>query len=622
MAKNYAQRMRAKDVGLLVVVGLVAAVSCSSASTHREPAPSGSDESVATDASPESPSSTLDVAVLTSSGSDVEGLVVEPVAGDVPVPVGFNPAGPPVDIHVPDGVVVGPVMVSVPGLAPPSDAIPLLMHRNDAGGWESIPAVFAAGRYEAEVLSFSWYWPGWADTSADWVGSTAGKAVDAVGKVVGDGLNWIVGRTSQPEPCGSDPYPWVTSSGSPPDGAFHVCLEQNPTEDGSERVDVKIKSNRAFAMWVVVPRAGADFVWVEGSSWDLVGPVLNAFTAGPSERVLLGPGRTLTVGYQRPSLVASELTFFAYQDTVTQMFTLLTRHYGELDGALATVLAAISCFDKSLGGLANLSWEGAVECLSAVVGATESQLEQAFDRAVSSGRFALADGDRDAFRSAVFRTSRLRDAMAVMKKGAAVLTWTALAADGLTLAHDAGLGLVKGAGTLLVTLLSSPTPRPELPRDVRAVDFGNALLPGNSCRGNPYPIQLVGGEGSAGQDGEYREVWSVTVEGFADLDGNGVEDAVLDVGCSGGGLAVWTEIAPISVNADGSLYLVGGVSLGSNEYKVKTSGVLSVAGGSIVAAEVYDRGGEPECCFTGQATTTYTWTGSGFSSDTVREAEE
>jgi len=406
-------------------------------------------------------------------GTDVPAIRFSEVAGDVALPVGFNRAGPPVEIDVPQATIVEPVLVSVQGREPPVGAFPLLLHRNGAGFWESIPALFVDGRYEAEAMSFSWYWPGWADSAADWIGSTTGKVVDAAGNVVDAGFDWVTGRTDPPEPCGSDPYPWVSSSGSPPDGAFHVCLERNPGDDGSERVEVKVKSNRAFAMWVVVPRDGADYVWIEGSSWDLVGPVLMAFAGGPSERVLLGPGRTVTVGYRRPSAVAAQLQFFAYQDTITQLFTLLTRHVGEVNAELATLLATISCFDVGVEGLGEVSWDRGSDCVGAALGATANQVELAYDRTVASGRLALSDADNAAFRSSVLQTERLSSTLSKLKTVAGILASGRLAADGVILANDAALGLVANAGTLVVKLLPIPTddlPDPNLNKGIEGSD--------------------------------------------------------------------------------------------------------------------------------------------------------
>ena len=79
----------------------------------------------------------------------------------------------------------------------------------------------------------------------------AAGRVASFGDVADWGVDWATGRTDAPEPCGTAPYPWFGGSGVPPDGAFHVCLDKNPRDDGTERVEVKIKSNRAFAMWVV-----------------------------------------------------------------------------------------------------------------------------------------------------------------------------------------------------------------------------------------------------------------------------------------------------------------------------------------------------------------------------------
>jgi hypothetical protein len=390
------------------------------------------------------------------------------VTDAVPRPEGFTPASAPVDVAMPDGLVSAPVRLSLPGSAPPTGALPMVLHRNDVGWWEAVPAEYIDGSYTADVLSFSLFWPGWAATTADWILTTAGNAVDAAGNIIDSGFDWVTGRTDAPQPCGSDPYPWVASSGAPPDGAFHVCLEQNPRADGTERVEVKIKSNRAFAMWVVVPRTGADYVWVEGSSWDAIGPTLLAYTGGGSDRVLLGAGRTLTVGYTQPSAAASQ-RFFAYQDNITQIMSLLTRNVGESNAVIGTLLATIGCFDTGVTSIGDLTWDRAWNCLGSLLGASANQVELALDKAISSGRIALSSADREAFGAAVLKSNRLSTTLTALKKVAAVLGAARLAADAVVLANDAALGLVEGAGELTVDLVSPVV-------GLSASGFGTALF--------------------------------------------------------------------------------------------------------------------------------------------------
>ena len=472
----------------LVVLGVVATAACSSgAGTTSEPSPTLSTAAGTTEQSA-GPTSSDESATARLDDGDIEGAVIAELDVEVTPPAGFVPARDPVDVSVPPGVVLNPVLLGVPGSPPPSDAVPLMLHRNDSGGLEAIPALYYDGQYVALVRSFSWYWPGWAESAADWVDSTVDVVIDAAGDIVEGGANWLTGRTSPPEPCGSDPYEWVATSGSPADGAFHVCVEQNPADDGTERIEVKIKSNRAFAMWVSVPRTDADYVWVEGSSWDVVGPVLTAVAGVPADRVLLGPGRTLTVGYRRPADVGAELSFVANQDTVTQFVTMLNRHVGDINGELGTVLAMISCLDRDATAPALLSWDRVVECGSAAAGATTNQIEQALDRAIDSGRAGLSRGDRDRFVDAVLRTDQLNGALSALDTISGVLTWGRLAADAVVLANDAATALAQGAGTLNVTLI--PTPRPTTTPPTEAPPPADPVVA--SCEGlDTSPVMLT-----------------------------------------------------------------------------------------------------------------------------------
>jgi hypothetical protein len=392
--------------------------------------------------------SAISGSALAADGSPIVGVKIQLVGEVPPIPTGFIPGGAVVEVHAPDGLLSEPVSLRLGGGTPPTGTVPVLLHRNDAGGWEAVPAEFSGGVYSAQVMSFSWYWPGWLTRIDDW----SIEAVDS-------GFDWLTGRTDPPQPCETAGYEWVTSSGAPPDGAFHVCISPNPRPDGTERVEVKIKSNRAFAMWVVVPRLEADYVWIEDSGGDIIEELLSNLATGSNDRVLLGPGRTLSVGYLRPQVGGASQQFFAYQDTVTQLATLLQRNVGGLLGSVGTLLAVIECFDDGVKGLAAMNWSRAVTCFEATIGASENRVELALDAAIASGRASLAAGTRDRFVAEVLRSERLSTTLGALKKLSGIIAAGRFAADGVILANDAALGLVDGAGALTVTLRhSAPQP--------------------------------------------------------------------------------------------------------------------------------------------------------------------
>ena len=373
----------------------------------------------------------------------VDATVERLASGAADAPGEFVPAAAPVDIRVEFGSVAGPVTVELAGEAPPDGATPVVLHRNEAGVWESSRADFVDGVYRVEAMSFSWYWPGWVEDGVEWVGG----AIDS-------GWDWLTGRTDPPENCSTEPpYEWVAGTGAPPDGAYHVCYSENRPANGSERVEVRIKSNRALAMWVIVPRQGADYVWVEGSTWDTVGPVMTQVSGASSDAVLLGPGRTLTVGYQRPVELGSELEFFAYQDAVSQFASLLQRHAGEVVGEVGALLATMNCWNAGVPVASGFGWDQAASCFSSAIRFSGAHAESLVVDAIESGRLALSTGDRERLTQELITSGRLRNAATQLSTVSSVFDAGRLAADGVVMVRDLGAGWADQAGRLSIKLV-------------------------------------------------------------------------------------------------------------------------------------------------------------------------
>lgn len=147
--------------------------------------------------------------------------------------------------------------------------------------------------------------------------------------------------------------------------------------------------------------------------------------------------------------------------------------------------------------------------------------------------------------------------------------------------------------------------------DVRAVDVMNALLPEGVCTppGDGWPsggpVQLVDGTGetfrtpdepdkygSLVPQGNY--IAETVVAGYADVDGDGVEDVVSDLTCSGspqerccaGRGSIVSYAVVLGVDSDGRLSLVGhaiGPTTENSEYKTITG--VELVGSSVVTVE-------------------------------------
>lgn len=436
--------MRARQftwfVGAAMLIASCSADDATNPGTETE-TPATSDTSTT---SAEGPSDVTEVSVTNADGTPPAGLNVTPLAQPpVPTPDAFTPAGQTVDITIASTALSNPLRVELPGEPPPPDAFALVLHLNDAGTWEGIPAEYDDGSYVAWMGSFSPAIPGWARTAGRWFGSAVDGAAD-----------WATGRTDPPE-CRDDiaAYPWVAANNNPPaDGAYHVCVQTNPAVDGTERVEIKLKSNRSTAMWVAVPSQTADYLWVEDSMWDIARPVLAAATGGPADKVLLGPGRELSVGYTRPTVTTAELEFFAWQDNVTHLSSLLISQLGGIDADVGTLMAAIACLDQGLDVRA-LSVSELMSCAQAGLGFSMSQLEAAFGRV--KDQLFLTPSQTTEFTELFIKSQQLFAVADRLSKVAGVISAAEWASRGVTILNDQIASGTDMAGTYTVTLVPS-----------------------------------------------------------------------------------------------------------------------------------------------------------------------
>jgi Putative peptidoglycan binding domain len=459
-------KRRGLAVGVAVAVA-VSAVACSSSDVHstvadQTSAPS-SNVTLGTDSGAETTVVVDDIppGAVTLSGSD--GAAIAATVSDVdpasigPFPAGFTPAGGAVDIIVAEGAVTAPLTLSMPGIEPPGEMVPVFLHRNDAGLWEPDPATYANGTYTADVSTFSLRLPGWLDPRV-WLDN----AVD-----------WLTGRTDPPADC-SSAYQWVAVGTAPADGTFHACARNNPVPGtGVERVEVVIKSNRSVAMWITMPAQPYDFLWVEGvGEWTLLAPVITEIDqAFGDSRVLLPPGRTMTVGYTQPVGADMDLLFTSSQTTTTQVVSLLSKYLGDAAVIGGTVAALWCMYSASVGEnrdarLSELGLLDVVTCLGKFVAEiatnlTGSLLDITYRRMVNEGRFYLSTGAADGIEQLIGRaetTRQLSNVAAALKKIGSALLAAQLLSDATSMIADVTLGFTPGLNSFNVTLAGSPEP--------------------------------------------------------------------------------------------------------------------------------------------------------------------
>lgn len=172
---------------------------------------------------------------------------------------------------------------------------------------------------------------------------------------------------------------------------------------------------------------------------------------------------------------------------------------------------------------------------------------------------------------------------------------------------------------------------------IRDVDLQNTTYPANSCSQDGWasspPISVANGEGTAGDEYAdddlsqgYAEVYGVTVIGFSDLDEDGREDVVVQIGCSAGGSYGDQIVVPLTLDGR-DLTFVGPGNIGAVSTAPEHLGLVdaygsqrlariidaTLDGSDILVQESYDATGD-ECqgCHTGRATIRWSWDGSAW----------
>ncbi|MCD2187858.1 hypothetical protein [Actinomycetospora soli] len=180
-----------------------------------------------------------------------------------------------------------------------------------------------------------------------------------------------------------------------------------------------------------------------------------------------------------------------------------------------------------------------------------------------------------------------------------------------------GLGLLTGAVPALP--LGAGTAGP--PLDLRAVDWGDATLPGSVCR-SPGPIQLRGGQATSvpsafdGPTPNYPQDVSVEADGvvYGDLTGDGRDEAALPLRCNNHDSTAAGNTVTTVLLFDGSrgqAALLG--ALASSQPRLgEIPNIITVRQlqpRRVVGDESFYGPEDANCCPSGRATTTWPWTG-------------
>jgi hypothetical protein len=194
---------------------------------------------------------------------------------------------------------------------PPRGYRPRVAHRALDGSWDLKRArLTRAGRLLVVTQTFSINVPSWLNPKR-WVSNLKQWAGNA-GRWVVSG---VAGRTPPLERCGRSAPDWFRIDKR--SDLVHTC-----TIDNAGRGEIQIKSNRGISAEVRIP-GNPSYVWVEEQPT----PLRRLLPYDSDRRVILGPGKRMTVGYDRPAR-DFDGTFSVYQDT----------GWAQLDNVLRAVL--------------------------------------------------------------------------------------------------------------------------------------------------------------------------------------------------------------------------------------------------------------------------------------------
>lgn len=277
---------------------------------------------------------------------DGEPAVTATKAGLLPEVDGVLGAGPGLTGEV-GAPFTGALQVRLEVPAPPTnDAIPVVIHRDAAGDMTLEPALWDPGTSEMVVwaTTFSDRWGAWFDPR-NWA-----EEVAQIGQGTFDFVaDFVSGRTDPPA-CGNNPPAWgaITPHEA---SSVHVCGQANPAEDGAERIELFLKSNRRTAQIISVPSLPTDYLWTENVP-DSLRPTLTAVAGGvdPENGTVLLGTYAMSLGYRQPDQDVS-FDVVSYQSNRLVVLNPALALLGNLplEGTLGAAAAVAKCHAEASG---------------------------------------------------------------------------------------------------------------------------------------------------------------------------------------------------------------------------------------------------------------------------------
>jgi hypothetical protein len=266
-------------------------------------------------------------------------------AGPAPERDGVLATGPGLAVTA-DGSFEGDLQVRLALPDPPSEeAMPVALHRSGDGTVTVEPVLWDPGASQAVLWTdtFSDRWGAWLDPRT-WFEEVVQVGEGAVSFVA----NTITGRTEPPE-CRDDAPVWASVRTSEA-ASLHVCLQTSPADDGTERAELYLASNRRTAQVVTVP-ADRDDLWTDYLSEEARRLVTALAGVDPDTSTVVLGGSKMSLSFQQP-VVSSEVELMTYLTTPLAVANPISALLGNLPvGAPLAALAAVASCHAEVSGI-------------------------------------------------------------------------------------------------------------------------------------------------------------------------------------------------------------------------------------------------------------------------------
>ncbi len=219
---------------------------------------------------------------------------------------------------------------------PNDDAVPAVLHLHDDGTTTILPAAVdpVSGQFIVQAGSFSDFIPSWLNP-VNWIAGI----IDGI-------ADFLTGRTDPPA-CGRPAPVWA--SVDPPGNTVHTCFQTNTSDDGTDRAELYLKSNRHTSLIVTRP-TGTAYRWVEGQPEWLQPIAANLTGVNRNDNILLPGGQALSFGFDQPEIAERDVFVEVYTSGATAVLDGILLLLGASgDTILAPVLAVNNCLLSVVG---------------------------------------------------------------------------------------------------------------------------------------------------------------------------------------------------------------------------------------------------------------------------------